>query len=162
MGNTTSSEKFTKYDFRIDWETMTCYYPGSQNTTKTYIDKKTKTASAFIFLKSQCTGCPLRSQCTAEGKGRVVSLHPEEQNRRNILEQTQTPEFKAMYRIRAKVERKIAHVMRQGMRKSRYIGKQKTLIQLAYKAAGVNIKRTFQIAKGDVSVFDRLTRVLAS
>jgi adenine-specific DNA glycosylase len=129
---------------------------------KTYTNKKTGTDKAFVFLESQCSNCPMRDHCTLKGKGRIVSLHPEEQKRREIIEQTQTPEFKALYRNRAKVERKVAHVMRKGMRKSRYIGKSKTLTQLAFRAAGVNIKRIFKCAKGEFSVFERLTKILAS
>ncbi|WP_425060352.1 transposase [Sporomusa carbonis] len=78
----------------------------------------------------------------------------------SILEQTKTSEFKNLYRSRAKIERKVAHVMNRGMRKSRYIGREKTLIQLAYKAAGVNLKRIFQCTKGDVSKFDSLTKAM--
>lgn len=160
MGNTASTDKFSKYDFRIDWETKTCYCPSGQSTTKTYTNKKSGVATAFVFPNSQCSVCSMRGQCTAEGKGRLVSLHIEEQKRRDIIEQTQTPEFKAMYRNRSKIERKVAHVMRRGMRKSRYMGKQKTLTQLAFRAAGVNIKRIFKVAKGEVSSFDRLTKIL--
>jgi len=160
MGNTSASDKHNKYEFRIDWETKTCYCPGGQSTTKTYIDKKTGVDKSFVFQNEQCAVCPLRDQCTSKGKGRIVALHPEEQKRREIIEQTQTVEFKAMYRTRAKVERKVAHVMGRGMRKSRYMGKGKTLIQLAFKAAAVNLKRIFKIAKGEVSLFDSLTTVL--
>ncbi|WP_425060016.1 hypothetical protein SCACP_06590 [Sporomusa carbonis] len=74
---------------------------------------------------------------------------------------TSTPEFKAFYRTRAKVERKVAHVVRRGMRKSRYIGRDKTLIHLAFTSAGVNLKRLFALVKGDVSAFLSLQAALA-
>jgi len=159
-GKTDPSDQFSKYNFRIDWETMTCTCPFEQSTTKTYIDQKTGDLKAFVFDKSQCGHCPFRHQCFGKGKRRTVSVHPQEQKRRAILEQTKTPEFKNLYRNRAKIERKVAHVMNHGMRKSRYIGREKTLIQLAYKAAGVNLKRIFQFTKGDVSKLDSLTRAL--
>ena len=49
------------------------------------------------------------------------------------------------------MERKVAHVMNHGMRKSRCVGREKTITQLAYKAAGINLKRIFQCTKEDVS-----------
>lgn len=155
------SGRFTKYDFTIDWETTTCHCPGDQASTKTYTDQKTGKITAFIFNKSQCNRCPLRDQCTKHGAGKTIKLHPEEQKRRGIVKQTNTLEFKAMYRTRAKVERKVAHIIHHGMRKSRYIGKAKTLIQLAFISAGVNLKRLFTLTKEDVSAFASLRAVLA-
>jgi len=160
MGNTDLSDPFSKYNFQINWETMTCTCPFGQTTTKTYKDDKTGNVKAFVFDKTQCGQCPYRHQCFGKGKRRTVSLHPQEQKRREILEQTKTSEFRGLYRNRAKIERKVAHVMNHGMRKSRYNGREKTLIQLAYKAAGVNLKRIFQCTKGDVSKFDSLTKAM--
>ena len=160
MGNTDLSNPFSKYNFQIDWYTMTCTCPFEQSTTKTYKDQKTGDIKAFVFDKSQCSRCPFRNQCFGKGKRRTVSIHPQEQKRREIIEQTKTQEFKSLYRNRAKIERKVAHVMNRGMRKSRYLGREKTLTQLAYKAAGVNLKRLFQCTKGDVYKFDSLTRAL--
>lgn len=160
MGSADPSDPFSKYQFHIDWETMTCTCPFEQSTTKTYKDQKTGIVKAFVFDKAQCSRCPFRSQCFGKGKRRTVFMHPQEQKRRDIMEQTNTPEFKGLYRNRSKIERKVAHVMNRGMRKSRYIGREKTLTQLAYKAAGVNLKRIFQCIKGDVSKLDSLRRAL--
>lgn len=151
--------KFGKYDFRIDWQTTTCTCPGEQTTTKTYTDKQ-GTIVSFVFPKQQCNPCPLRDQCTKHGKGKVLVLHEKEQKRREIIDQTNTPAFKELYRKRSTVERKIAHVMRRGMRKARYIGKAKTLTQLAFTSTVVNIKRMFTLLAGDVSAFARLTAIL--
>ena len=160
MGNADISDPFSKYNFQINWETMTCTCPFKQSTAKTYKDRKTGDIKAFVFDKSQCSQCPLRNQCFGKGKRRTVFVHPQEQKRREIIEQTKTQEFKSLYRNRAKIERKVAHVMNRGMRKSRYVGSEKTLTQLAYKAAAVNLKRIFQCTKGDVSKFDGLTKAL--
>ncbi|MGL5514842.1 MAG: IS1182 family transposase, partial [Sporomusa sp.] len=130
--------KLNKYDFEIDWEIISCRCPGEQSTEKTYKNKQGVIIS-FVFNKNQCNHCSLQDQCTKHGKGKVVAVHPQEQKRRDIIEQTKTPEFKELYRKRAKVERKIAHVVRRGIRKTRYIGKAKTLIQLAFTSAGVNL-----------------------
>lgn len=159
MGKTKPG-KLNKYDFEIDWEMVSCRCPGGQTTVKTYKDKE-GTIVSFVFDKKQCNRCPLRDQCTKHGKGKIVAIHPQEQKRRNIIEQTNSPEFKALYRTRAKVERKLAHVMRHGMRKSRYNGKAKTLTQLAFTSAGVNLKRLFTLLTGDVSAFASFQAVLS-
>lgn len=151
MGKT-KSDKVNKYDFEINWDAVSCQCPGGQTTAKTYKDKN-GTVVSFVFDKQQCNRCLLRDQCTKHGKGKIVHIHPQEQKRRDIIEQTNTMEFKALYRTRAKIERKVAHVMRHGARKSRYFGKAKTLIQLAFASAGVNLKRLFTLFTGDVSAF---------
>lgn len=150
--------KFSKYDFAIDWENRTCICPGKQVTVKVY--QKDGVIKAFVFNKQVCNRCPLREQCTKHGKGKIVSIHPEEETRRQIITQIETPEFKKQYRLRAKVERKIAHLIRRGVRKSRYVGKAKTFIQLAFTAATINLKRLFSLVQADVSAFDSLQRVL--
>lgn len=161
VGNVDLSDDFCKYNFSIDWDTMTCTCPAGCTTIKTYTDKD-GIVKAFVYSKNQCGNCPYREQCCAKGTRRTVNIHPEEQRRRQILEQTQTAEFKAMYRTRPKVERKVAHVMNHGMRKARYKGRKKTLIQLAFKAAVVNLKRIYQCTKGDVSKLASLTKAMDS
>ena len=66
------------------------------------------------------------------------------------------------YKRRARCERKNAHLVRKGMRKSRYIGKAKTFIQVAFTAAVVNLKRIFTIAKGNLYALKRLESCISS
>ncbi len=72
----------------------------------------------------------------ANGKGKIVTLHEHEERRRAIIRETETVEFRQLYRRRSKIERKNAHLMEHGMRKARYMGMAKTLIQSAFTASG--------------------------
>ena len=65
-----------------------------------------------------------------------------------LLQQAQaeqkTDAFKSEYRKRPMVERKIAEVVRHGMRQARYIGRVKVELQLIWISAVVNLKRIFR------------------
>jgi len=80
---------------------------------------------------------------------------------REIIKETKTVEFRELYRRRSKIERKNAHLKNHGMRKARYMGKGKTLIQLAFTAAVVNLKRIFTLTKGEVCLKTKLEGILA-
>ena len=51
------------------------------------------------------------------------------------------PAVKALLRLRAKVERKIAHLQYLGMRQARYRGMRKTLLQATLAATVANFNR---------------------
>lgn len=152
------SDRFSKYDFEIDFENQTCRCPVGETTSKTY--KSKNRISAYVFPAQKCNRCPLRDQCTKHGKGRIVSINTEEETRRQILKEISTNEFRQLYRRRALVERKIAHLIRYGMRKARYIGLAKTSLQVAFTAAVVNLKRIFTLAKADLSLIGRLQQAM--
>lgn len=150
--------KLSKYDFKIDFEQQTCECPAKQITQKTR--KYKGQITGFVFDKQNCNKCHLRDQCTGHGKGRLVTIHPDEERRRLIISQNNSEDFKKLYRLRPKVERKAAHLTKRGLRKSRYLGKTKTLLQAAFTAAGVTLRRLFALAKGEVLVFCRLQKVV--
>ena len=58
-----------------------------------------------------------------------------------------TDEFKALYRLRPKVERKQAEMVEHGLRQTRYLGEAKRQFQRLWIAAGVNLKRLFRLAE---------------
>jgi len=152
-------DKFGKHDFIIDFANKTCQCPAGVVTSKTR--EKDNKVKAYVFSKQTCNKCELRDQCTQHGKGNTITLHEQEQRRREMIKETGTVEFRQLYRQRAKIERKNAHLKSHGMRKSRYMGKAKTLIQLAFTAAVVNLKRIFTLAKGDVCLKMKLDEMLA-
>ena len=151
--------RFSKYDFQINFEKKTCQCPTGETTTKTYQAKGQITA--FVFNRKTCNRCPMRDKCTKHGKGKIVSVHPEEETRRTILDQNNTSEFCQLYRKRSIVERKIAHLTRRGIRKARYIGRAKTTLQVAFAAAVVNLKRMFILAEKDLSISLKLQQVMS-
>lgn len=151
--------RFGKACFAIDFEKQICTCPAGCVADK----KRTKdsTVLAYIFTKQTCNRCPLRESCTDHGKGKTITLHPQEQIRREIIKNNDCQEFKALYRKRSKIERKNAHLKQHGMRRSRYFGKAKTLLQLAFTASAVNIKRMFTIVQPQDLLSKRIEEVLA-
>ena len=154
-----SGSKFSKHDFIIDFANRTCQCPAGKITSK--VSEKNNRLLAFIFTKQTCNKCALREQCTQHGKGRRIGVHEQEERRREIIKETGTVEFREVYCRRAKIERKNAHLKVRGMRKSRYMGKGKSLIQAAYAAAAVNLKRILTLIKAEVSLKTGFEEVLA-
>jgi transposase len=135
------NNRFTKGDFIIDMQNKTCQCPASQITTRLTISKK---YSWFRFSTKTCNPCPLRDRCTKHGSGRDVEVHPQEARRQEVLSQMKTTEFKESYRKRVKVERVISTLVRYGIRQARYVGLEKTRLQLFFTAAVANIAKMFR------------------
>lgn len=152
------SARFSKSDFEIDFENNMCTCPAGRMSDKKRI--KESFVSAYIFTKQTCNHCPLRDDCTDHGKGKTITLHPQEQKRREIIKNNNSKEFKELYRKRSKIERKNAHLKQHGMKKTRYLGSAKTLLQLAFTASVINIKRIFTIAKAQDFSNKRIEEVL--
>ena len=118
-------DHFPKEDFQIDLAAGACTCP----------------VQSFQFDPKVCGACPLRSQCVAagEGKGRTVTLHPQEA----LLQQArafQKSEDFAEYRGRRQVvEHRLARLVQLGVRQSRYFGRAKTLFQLLLAATVANL-----------------------
>ena len=139
---------FPKEDFHIDLEAGSCTCPAGQITTTL---RRTNSRSnrqggprsiwRFVFDGRVCRGCVLRSQCIASkhGKGRTVSLHPQEA----LLQQAralQHSEAFGQYRDRRQVvEHRLARLVQLGMRQARYFGRAKTLFQLLMTATVANL-----------------------
>ena len=139
---------FPKEDFVIDPEAMTCQCPAGQVTRRLVKCCRRKdrrghvTARyAFQFDQAVCRCCPLRACCIKgkSGKGRSVSLHPQEA----LLQEArafQRTEAYAPYRaLRQVAEHRIARLMQLGARKARYFGRRKTLFQLLIAATVANL-----------------------
>ena len=145
-----NGEFFPKSAFAIDLQARTCRCPSGHVVEMKGHHKKGK-AGGFQF-GDLCQECPLRAQCTKSKQGRTVGVHRHEELLQQGRAEQQTDTFKKAYRKRPIVERKIAELVRHGMRQARYIGKDKVLLQLAWTAAMVNLKRLFkQVAGGTVS-----------
>lgn len=152
-------DKFDKHHFVIDFEKKTCECPAGQITSQTR--EKDDHVIAYVFPKQTCNKCLLRDRCTQHGKGKIIMLHEQEERRREIMKETDTAEFRQLYRRRSKIERKNAHLKQHGIRKSRYMGQDKTLLQVSFTAAVVNLKRIFTLAKEEICLKTKLEGVLA-
>ena len=126
-------DHFPKEDFQIDLAAGACTCPAGQVThtlrtmgTRTNRLGQTYPVQSFQFDPKVCGACPLRSQCVAagEGKGRTVTLHPQEA----LLQQArafQKSEDFAEYRGRRQVvEHRLARLVQLGVRQSRRHGGQ--------------------------------------
>jgi transposase len=139
---------FAKQDFSIDLETETCRCPGGQQTRTvrtrgSYTDRtgRSEPRRAFYFDPTICAACRLRPRCVraGPGKGRTISLHPQEA----LLQEArrfQESEAYALYcRLRQVGEHRLARLVQLGIRKARYFGRAKTLFQVLMAATVANL-----------------------
>ena len=139
---------FPKEDFYIDLEAGTCTCPAGKVTRRvitatTRIDHTGQACrvKGFHFHGATCRKCQLRDACVAagNGKGRTVTLHPQEA----LLQQAralQNSEAFGEYRRRRQVsEHRLARLVQLGIRQSRYVGRAKTLFQLLMAATVANL-----------------------
>ncbi len=139
---------FPKEDFEIDLESGTCTCPAGHTTgrvyrmgTRTDSTGRTHQLRAFRFDAAVCGGCALRHRCVAagEGKGRTVSLHPQEALLQQARELQRSDGFTKYSRRRVVVEHRLARLVQLGMRQARYFGRAKTLFQLLMAATVANL-----------------------
>ena len=153
-------------------QTLTC--PGGQTVDNPRLikDPQGRLVRQFIFSRTVCAACQFFARCVRQRKasgedcetakrkiGRTVTLHFHESVLREARERQATPEFRAIYRERAKVERKLAELMGHGLRQARYVGRPKKRLQALWTAAMVNLKRLFKLAKDDLG---RLVEALSN
>jgi transposase len=134
---------FPKTDFDIDLPNAKVTCPAGQTTTdvRPCTDHKGRPAMTFHFAPATCQACPLRDACTTGKGGRTIVVGPHH-DRIEAARVAQTePETKALLRRRPKVERKIDHLQDLGMRKARYRGRRRTLLQALLAATVANFSR---------------------
>ena len=128
----------------------------------------------FRFPKETYDRCELKESCLGGPNGRAknpvrpppgrqVQLHYHEEVIQKARAEQKTPEQKRALRERlrprAKVERKIAEVLRlHGLRQGRYFGQEKTDQQAVITATMVNAKRLFALAAADPEVVGKALR----
>jgi transposase len=141
------SAYFAKEDFAIDPVAQTCMCPAGHISTtlavlKSFTDGRgeRQILQAFRFDPAVCVACPLRSQCVraGPGKGRSVSLHPQEALLQQARVFQQSPAFVPYRRLRQVVEHRIARLVHLGIRQARAVGRPKTLGQLLLAATVAN------------------------
>ena len=137
-----------KEDFRIDLETKTCTCPADQECqTLEPIGRRTdrsgesQEALGFTFDPAVCAACPRRAECVraGPGKGRTVSLHPQEALLQEARAFQRSDAFGPYRQMRQAAEHRLARLMQRGMRQARYFGHVKTLYQLLMAATVANL-----------------------
>lgn len=138
---------FPKEAFEIDLETKTCTCPAGRVTDRLVSIGRTKPRSreykkgqAFKFDGTLCGACELRAQCVraGPGKGRTVSLHPQERLLQEARALQESPAFQEYQRMRQAAEHRLARMVQLGVRQAHYFGRTKTLFQILMAATVAN------------------------
>jgi hypothetical protein len=140
-----------KSAFEIDLEHEQATCPQGQTATgKRRKDREGEDVLRFVFDRSTCEECPLFDRCVRSKKaGRSVTTHRHETLLREARDRQETEAFKELYRLRGRVERKVAELVHHGLRNTRYIGEKKRQLQRLWTAAAVNLKRLFTLAQAN-------------
>lgn len=138
--------RFLKTDFFIDPVVPLAVCPAGQETTRWKItsDRKGRRVVQLIF-GDLCRGCELRAMCTTAPDGRTLDLNFHEDRLQAARADQARPSTRRKLRRRAVVERKLAEFKRHGMRKARYRGTRKVLLQLRMTAALLNVKKLLAV-----------------
>jgi transposase len=142
-----AGEGFDAQSFVIDWEGQQAICPqGRASISWTpAVDNRQTPVIKIKFSSTDCGGCPCRSQCIRSRRKyvrRTITVRPKDhylalQARRAHV---RTPEYVAAYARRAGIEGTISEGIRaHGMRRSRYIGLQRTHLAHVLTAAAINL-----------------------
>jgi len=138
-----------KSAFEIDLENRRATCPqGYTAVGKERKDRQGESVLTFAFARSDCESCPLFTRCVrSKSAGRRVTTHRHETLLREARQRQQTDAFKELYRLRGRVEGKIAELVHHGLRETRYVGEKKRQLQRLWTGAAVNLKRLFKLAQ---------------
>ena len=151
--STPGDPEVAKSAFQIDEVAGKATCPQGQTSTvfREVKDDAGRKVKQFVFEREVCVACPLFQRCVkSKTSGRTVTLNYHEDVINEARERQGTDEFKEKYKERPKVERKIAELVRHGLRQARYVGRRKKRLQALWTAALVNLKRLFNLFGGDV------------
>jgi transposase len=164
---------FKGYDashFTIDWQAKQACCPEG-HVSKSWtpaLDNRGHEVVKIKFSTKDCQACPRQIQCTqseSRAPRRLLTVRPQEQYEAlQAARQRQTTKaFRKQYAIRSGIEATMSQGVRAfGLRRSRYIGLEKTHLQHLGIAAGINLVRVVAWLDGDelaptrVSAFQRL------
>lgn len=132
--------RFSVDDFRISDGLDEAVCPaGKKAARRSNASADGEPAVKFTFSQTDCQACPLRESCTS-AKARQVTVSQVTRQNQALRQQQRTKEFKAKYRRRVVVERKIGRLVQLGIRQARFFGRLKTKFQVAFAATVANLK----------------------
>jgi transposase len=156
--------------FTIDWQAKQAHCPEGR-TSKSWtpaLDSRGHEIIKIRFSTKDCRVCPRQMQCThsqSRAPRRLLSVRPQEQYEalQAARQRQTTPAFNKHYALRSGIEATMSQGVRAfGLRRSRYIGLEKTHLQHLGIAAAINLVRITAWLDGDelaptrVSAFQRL------
>jgi hypothetical protein len=125
---------FTIHDFRIDRQAGMLRCPAGITAPIT--------SSGRVSFARACRSCPLRRRCTTAKGGRILYLHPHEDELRAARRRATTGSFQHSYRRwRPMVERSIAWLVADGCRRVPYRGIERNQAWWSLRVAAVNLRR---------------------
>lgn len=133
--------------FSIDWDAQQAQCPQGQTSVKWTpgLDVSGDPVIRIRFAKAVCRACPVRSTCTwAKDAPRQLTVRPQAYHEaiQAARQRQETAEFKAQYALRAGVESCLSQGTRRfAMRRSRYIGLDRTQLQQVVTAVAMNTVR---------------------
>lgn len=140
---------FDASHFPIDWQQQQALCPEGHTSISwtPAIDKRKNEVIKIKFSITDCKACPSRSQCTQSIRDarRTITIRPDGQYQALKVrrEQEKTKEFTQVYAKRAGIEGTISQGVRtMGLRRSRYIGQEKTHLQHLATGAALNLVRS--------------------
>lgn len=146
----------TGYDvthFTVDWAARVVHCPqGHASASWTpAVDAKARPVIKVKFSSADCRACPSRSLCTGQTR-RSLTLQPRERMETLFAarQREQTAAFHDLYRHRAGIEGTHAQGTRtMGLRRSRYIGQQKTHLAHVAIASAINVVQLTSWLRGE-------------
>jgi Transposase DDE domain len=125
---------FTVHDFRIDRRAGTVRCPAGATAPIT--------SSGQASFTRHCQGCPLRQRCATAKRGRILHLHPHEEELRAARRRAVSRSFQHSYRRwRPMVERSLAWLVADGCRRVPYRGVERNQVWWSLRVAAVNLRR---------------------
>ncbi len=145
---TPNTGRFGKERFGIDPEVPSATCPRGEVATEVRSagrDRRGRPIRVLVFPERACAACPLRARCVGGTGPRTVRLHPHEGLLIRARGDQAKPSVRRKLRDRVVIERKVDHLKDRGLRKARYRGRRKVLLQARWCAALANIKRLFAL-----------------
>jgi hypothetical protein len=129
---------FTIHDFRIDQSAGTVRCPAGYTAPITN--------SGQASFARHCKGCPLQARCTTAKGGRILRIHPHEDELRAARRRGVTRSFQQSYRRwRPMVERSLAWLVADGCRRVPYRGIERNNLWWSLRVAAVNLRRLLML-----------------
>jgi len=131
---------YTQDNFEIDVTSRQACCPAGVRVSLHVL----KDGSMIAEFDAHCAECPRRSACTKSKSGRTIRLHPKHKTLDRHRKRQREEAWKTNYRkVRPRVERKIAHLMRRkhGGRRARVRGCERVKHDFSLLAASINLAR---------------------
>jgi IS5 family transposase len=153
-----NGDYFSKDEFVIDLEAGRVRCPAGQIALipSPFVSGQSQRVD---FPVSTCLACPLHDRCVRGSRGRSITIGAYEGQRQRARMLQREPAIQVLLHRRPLVERKLAHLVRWGGRKARYLGLRKTTFQLLFVGLLANLDRLSRLVLGDLTLAERLAAV---